>query len=153
MFGRMYGIKFTSFIYKLLRSVAVGEVKIESPTSSTRDGSSFLCFRPSEKPLRTEVSPFMKATFSSLGLVEKVDRSRKLSVDTGREEKKDAAGIAETDRRLWRLRVIKFRKSAETKVVRLVTSDFEYPHCNSWSKPFRLGIGFPALSRRFCRLP
>jgi hypothetical protein len=55
----------------------------------------------------------MKATFSSRGLVEKVARSRKLSVETCKEEKKDAVGRAEIDSRLCGVRVIRFLRRAE----------------------------------------
>jgi hypothetical protein len=57
-------------------------------TSSSKEGNSFLSFKFSEKRPRTLVSPFMNAIFSSCGLAAKVDRSRKLRVEIGNDEKK-----------------------------------------------------------------
>jgi hypothetical protein len=56
-------------------------------TSSSRVGRIFRTRRPSEKRSRTLVSPFMNDIFSSLDFAAKLDRSKKLSVEIGSDEK------------------------------------------------------------------
>lgn len=57
-------------------------------TSSTSEGKIFRVRNPSENRSRTLVRPFMKVIFSSRDFDAKFDRSRKLSVDMDRDEKK-----------------------------------------------------------------
>jgi len=56
-------------------------------TSSSRVGRIFRTRSPSEKRSRTPVSPFMNDIFSSLDFAAKLDRSKKLSVEIGNDEK------------------------------------------------------------------
>jgi hypothetical protein len=56
-------------------------------TSSSKDGRTFRTRSPSEKRSRTLVSPFMNDIFSSLDFAAKFDRSKKLSVEIGNDEK------------------------------------------------------------------
>lgn len=65
---------------------------VVSRTSSSNDGRIFRIRRPSEKRPRTLVNPFMKDIFSSLDLAAKLDRSKKLRVDIGKDEKKGYDG-------------------------------------------------------------
>ena len=67
--GRIYGRRCTSFI------------------SSSNEGSIFLVRKPSENLSNTPIRPFMKDIFSSRDLAAKFDRSRKLRVEIGSEEK------------------------------------------------------------------
>lgn len=59
-----------------------------SHTSSNNDGKIFLVLNPSEKRPRTPVNPFMNEIFSSRVLDVKFERSKKLRVEMGNEEKK-----------------------------------------------------------------
>ena len=56
-------------------------------TSSSREGRIFRTRSPSEKRSRTAPSPFMNDIFSSLDFAAKLDRSKKLSVEIGNDEK------------------------------------------------------------------
>lgn len=56
-------------------------------TSSSKDGKIFRVRRPSEKRSRTFVRPRMNEIFSSRVFAVKFERSRKLRVDIGSEEK------------------------------------------------------------------
>ena len=56
-------------------------------TSSSKDGRTFRTRSPSENRSRTPVSPFMNDIFSSLDFAAKFDRSKKLSVEMGNDEK------------------------------------------------------------------
>jgi hypothetical protein len=56
-------------------------------TSSSSDGRTFRTRSPSEKRSRTLVSPFINDIFSSLDFAAKLDRSKKLSVEIGNDEK------------------------------------------------------------------
>lgn len=59
------------------------------PTSSSNEGRIFLVRNPSENLSKTLVNPFMKEIFSSRVFEVKLERSKKLSVDMGRDEKKE----------------------------------------------------------------
>lgn len=63
-------------------------------TSSTSDGNILRVRRPSENFGRTPDRPFIKAIFSSRDLDAKVDRSKKLRVEIGKEEKNGYVGSA-----------------------------------------------------------
>ena len=69
-----------------------GEVRfhcnILTRTSSSSEGRIFRTRSPSEKRSRTLVSPFINDIFSSLDFAAKLDRSKKLSVEIGKDEKK-----------------------------------------------------------------
>ena len=75
-------------------------------TSSNREGRIFRTRSPSENRGRTLANPFINEIFSSLDLVAKVDRSRKLRVDMGKEEKKACEGRSVGDGRLCACRVM-----------------------------------------------
>lgn len=77
-----------------------------------RDGKILRVFKPSENLSSTAVRPFMNDIFSSRVLDAKVDRSRKLSVEIEREEKKAWDGRADGPGRLCGWRVInEFKRS------------------------------------------
>lgn len=82
-------------------------------TSSRSEGRIFLVCRPSENRFRTPVKPFMNEIFSSLVFAVKLERSRKLSVDIGREEKKGCEGSVDGVGRSSPRRVISDRMRAE----------------------------------------
>ena len=69
-------------------------------TSSSSDGRILRIRRPSENRPSTPVSPFMNEIFSSRVFAAKFERSRKLSVDMGSEEKNGCEGSEEGDGRL-----------------------------------------------------
>lgn len=95
--GNMYGRRCVSFI------------------SSKREGRIFLVLRPSENLSRTETSPFMKDIFSSLDFVAKLERSRKLSVEIGSDEKKACEGSVDGFGRLPWCRVTRVFSRAGNK--------------------------------------
>lgn len=77
-------------ILHLCRAVVIVENEIASKcalTSSTRDGKIFRVRSPSENLSKTPANPFMNEIFSSLVFEVKFERSKKFSVDIGREEK------------------------------------------------------------------
>lgn len=90
----MYGKRWVSFIYddNQHRKGIGGRRKKLERTSSIRLGRIFRVRSPSEKLGNTPVSPFINAIFSSRVLEANVDRSRKLSVDIAKEEKKGYVG-------------------------------------------------------------
>lgn len=74
--------------------------------SSRSDGRIFLILRPSENLSRTLVNPFMKEIFSSRDFAANVDRSKKLRVDIGNDEKNECDGSVAGDGRLCECRVM-----------------------------------------------
>lgn len=62
---------------------------------------------PSENRSSTLVRPFIKEIFSSRDFAAKFDRSRKLSVDIGSDEKNACDGSVDGDGRLWECRVMR----------------------------------------------
>lgn len=74
-------------------------------TSSRSEGKIFRVRRPSENLSKTPVSPFMNETFSSLVFAVKLERSKKLRVDIGKEEKKgcDGRDVVEGLPAAWRV--------------------------------------------------
>ena len=67
---------------------------------------------PSENLPRTAVNPFMNEIFSSRVFAVKFDRSRKFSVEMGRDEKKGCEGSVDGVGRSFACRVISSRKRA-----------------------------------------
>ena len=92
-------------------------------TSSTSVGKILRVRRPSENLFRTLVRPFINAIFSSRDFVLKTVRSRKLSVDIGREEKKGWDGSVTGVGRCCDPRVIIERSKAFKKTVRINRTD------------------------------
>lgn len=79
-------------------------------TSSTRDGKIFRVLKPSENLSKTPVRPFMNDIFSSLVFDVKLERSRKLRVEIGSDEKNGCDGSVEGVGLLFAWRVIRDRK-------------------------------------------
>ena len=94
-FGRIYGSKCVSFI------------------SSRREGSIFRVRRPSENLSRTPARPFMNEIFSSRDFAAKFERSRKFSVDIGREEKNACDGSVVGEGRFCGCLVMRAFKTSE----------------------------------------
>ena len=111
MLGKMYGRSRASFICFIGKSVLT-HITERARTSSSSDGSIFRIRRPSENLSKTVVKPFMNETFSSRVFAVKFERSRKFSVDIGRDEKKGCDGSVDGVGRLFPCRVIKSRKRA-----------------------------------------
>lgn len=84
--GNIYGSSCVSFIYGVFHS-AFNSKHSNKRTSSRSDGRILRIRRPSENLPRTPMSPFMNDIFSSRVFAAKFDRSRKLSVEMGNEEK------------------------------------------------------------------
>ena len=87
--------------------------------SSTREGRIFRVLSPSEKRSRTPVRPFMNEIFSSLDLDANVERSKKLSVEIDRDEKKGWADMVDGVGRLSGCLVIKDASKPTAIVVNL----------------------------------
>jgi hypothetical protein len=81
-------------------------------TSSTREGKILRIRSPWENLSKTVVSPFINDIFSSLVFEVKLDRSKKLSVEIGKDEKNGYDGNVDGVGRLSACRVIKDRKRA-----------------------------------------
>lgn len=135
--GRICGSRYVSFICSKSVLAPTRRGDRQPFTSSRRDGNIFRLLRLGEKRSKTFVKPFMNEIFSSLDFVENVARSKKLSVDIGREEKNECVGIEVGEGRFAGCRVI---------------SDLSKT-CKSVSRFPISGGGRPALSRIAPRLP
>jgi hypothetical protein len=71
--------------------------------------------RPSENLSKTVVNPFINDIFSSRVLEVKFERSRKFSVEIGRDEKKEWVGSVVGEGRLFACRVINNLSNAGEK--------------------------------------
>jgi hypothetical protein len=90
--GKRKGKRYTSFICNRPRdwinwSANLRGCGFATLTSSSKLGKIFLRFSLSENPGSTLKRPFRNEAFSSLGLLAKLDGSRKLSVDIAKDEK------------------------------------------------------------------
>lgn len=95
----------------------------------------------------------MNEIFSSLVFDVKFDRSKKLSVDIGKEEKNECDGRVAGVGLLLAWRDMRDDKRAEKEFVRSIISYLsEALPCRSLSRLSIPGIGFPALSRKPPRL-
>ncbi len=115
MLGRMYGSRCVSFICALSTPVFVSTYKTCQAfelTSSSSEGSILRVRSPSVNLSRTLVKPFMNEIFSSRVLAAKFDRSRKFSVETGRDEKKGCNGRSVGEGRSFGCRVTREFSSA-----------------------------------------
>lgn len=65
-----------------------GKKRKKRSTSSSSEGKILRVRKPSENLSKTPVNPFIKETFSSRVFAVKFERSRKLRVEIGSEEKK-----------------------------------------------------------------
>lgn len=110
--GRIYGRRCVSFIcnFTLSQHAFPQQQDWDCHTSSSSDGNIFRILKPSENLLKTLVRPFMKDIFSSRVFAVKFDRSKKLSVEIGSEEKKGWDGRVAGVGRLWDPRVTSDRK-------------------------------------------
>jgi hypothetical protein len=111
--GRIYGSRLMSFICKmwlLVFKLWKGEGVM---TSSSSVGNIFRVRRLSENLSKTLISPFMNDIFSSLVFEVKFDRSKKLRVEIGREEKNGWDGRVAGVGLLVACRVIRERSRPE----------------------------------------
>jgi hypothetical protein len=92
-------------------------------TSSTRVGKILRVRRPTENLLRTPAKPLRNDILSDLDFVLKLDRSRKLSVDIAREEKKGCDGRVTGVGRCCEPRVTRERSKAFKGMVRVFPMD------------------------------
>lgn len=96
--GRICGSRCVSLIYMrgvISNLLANGNERTKFITSSSKDGRILRLLKLGENLSKTLVRPFINEIFSSLDLVENVARSRKLSVDIGKEEKNECVGIVD----------------------------------------------------------
>lgn len=123
-------------------------------TSSRRDGKIFLTLRPSENLSKTLVKPFMNEIFSSRLFAAKFDRSRKLRVDIGSDEKKECEGMEDEASLFVGCRVIKaFSIANGTSGFTYHGGKTDFTPCKSLSSPLIPVSGRPAASRRPPKLP
>ena len=123
--------------------------KERSLTSSSSDGRILRVRRPSEKRSSTLVSPFMNEIFSSRVFAAKFERSRKLSVDIGNEEKNGCEGRAEGDGRLCVCRVIRALRRTVRKCSVMEKPEGDVSRCAYHGDLGRAAPSPSAACRRF----